>query len=922
MLSFLKKNKNLIEKLNFAFICVFTVYTILREVIPIKIYVGSSIVSYAAFGMCLVFLIINLLSDKKFFMAKELILFTAFFGATCISVLINRDFDFKLNLNALLWTAAFFFYIFPTGKKIFSNNKNFTKIYFSVVVITFVLLMLVSLTTYFFDVDYTFYKTDGTLTNQGFSNDYVRLWGVFQEANYGAVYTSVALVMAVYLFIKTKKIAARIFLAAAGVLFLTFIVLSGSRTTQLVTSIACGWLGFYTAFTKLQKDTLKKIIFSALACFLSAAVYLGIFYGIKTVLPYTKAALLNTVSSETYASVHKLYDSFYKKGEVNIIEGYYVETTTEESTKAEESTLAEETTLPEETTTEEPTASQETTLPEETTVSEETTVTEETTLPSQPPVTEEPTTNKVVKLERPDLNKDGDISNGRLRRWKDGLSIFKSAPIFGASPRGVYKFAQVHNPETTMAKYYYSISNIYLEILVETGIVGFCILLLMLLHTVFTVFFKKLKYDFSFTHLIFSLIIFIPACAAVLQSDLFFNLTFGGTVFWFTLGAVSNQFPTKTIKHKDNDDTVNVLVFGLKEPVGGLEKVVQEYVKPLKATHKINFDFLLFDKNFSAKKEFEESGSIVYITSRKENYNKYKTELKNIFEAKTYDAVWGNYTGLTNIDLLITAKEYNVPVRIAHSHVAALSWGSTLMKYVVKVLHHYNKARISDFATHYWGCSELACSFMFPEEKKDKFTVIKNAVDLSVFSPDKTKGDEMRKQLNIPADATVVAHVARMCKEKNQAFLLTVFAGVLKKLPDAVLLFVGDGEYREQLEARVRELGIEENVIFTGHRSDVADYLQAADVFVLPSIAEGLGLCAIEAQATGVPCVVSDVVPREIDISGTTEFVSLDDSAEKWADTVIFCSKKAIPDPTKCVIDNNYEIKTQAEKIYSVFTGK
>jgi len=215
---------------------------------------------------------------------------------------------------------------------------------------------------------------------------------------------------------------------------------------------------------------------------------------------------------------------------------------------------------------------------------------------------------------------------------------------------------------------------------------------------------------------------------------------------------------------------IKVLVSGLKEPVGGLEKVVFEYAKPLIKKYDIHFDFIIFNKNFSKEQELSRLGTIFHVTSRKDNLKKYKEELEDIFRKTSYDAVWGNYTGLTNIDLLVLAKKHNVPVRIAHSHVSALSWGSHVMEYIVKLLHYYNKKRLPKFATHYWGCSESACSFMFPSKVKNNFTVIKNAVDLNIFHPDKHKRNTVREELGIFSSAPIIGHVARMCKEKNQFF--------------------------------------------------------------------------------------------------------------------------------------------------------
>lgn len=484
MLKLSDRTKQIIEKANLAFLCVFLIYTIFREVIPTDIFVGSSILSYLAFGGCLVMAFINFISDRDFIKTPNLIIFSLFMGVSAVSVLINRAYTFSSNINALMWMSVFLFYIYPAGRNVVFNNGKHKKILLSVTAVTLYILTAVSVAMYYFDVDYTFYKTEGTLTNQGFSNKYVRLWGVFQEANYGAICALIGLIIAIYLFINAKKVLPRILLFVAGITFFSFVVLSGSRTALLVSVMGCVWAAFYAVFTRLGKSTVKKLLFSGIACILAVSLYLGAFYGLKTILPYTKSAVLNMTSYETYAGIHKAYDSFYRIGKVNIIDGFFNESETSEDSFFHGNGEAD----------------------------------------------------MVIKLERPDLGEDKDISNGRLVRWKDGFSIFLSSPLFGASPRGIYEFAQAHNPDTTMAKYYYSISNTYLEILAGTGIAGFFVLLLMLIRTIFVAFIKKLTDKADNEHIFMSLIVLIPALAAVLQTDLFFNLTFSGTIFWLILG--------------------------------------------------------------------------------------------------------------------------------------------------------------------------------------------------------------------------------------------------------------------------------------------------------------------------------------------------------------------------------------------------
>lgn len=367
-----------------------------------------------------------------------------------------------------------------------------------------------------------------------------------------------------------------------------------------------------------------------------------------------------------------------------------------------------------------------------------------------------------------------------------------------------------------------------------------------------------------------------------------------------------------------------VLVYGLKEPVGGVEKIIFEYASCMvNSGYDISFDFIIFSEKFSLETEINALGCrVVYLPSKKNDCVGYKKRLNELFENNDYCAVWGNYSGLTNIDLLTFAKKYNVPIRIAHSHVAKLYWGHPLIKIIGTVLHFINKKRLTNFATHYWACSKLAGEFMFPKSVFPNITVINNAIDIKDFYPDKAKGDEIRKRFGISTDDVVVGHIARMCAAKNQVFLLKVMSEIKKLNQSAKLLFVGDGELKDSIVAAAQELGLLNDIIFAGFRTDIPDLLRAMDVFVLPSLSEGLGLSIIEAQAVGVPCVASTEVPRVVNITDSVKFISLDESPEKWAEEILAHTDVEIMSPTEKVIEGGFEINAQAKNIYYAFNGE
>ena len=190
--------------------------------------------------------------------------------------------------------------------------------------------------------------------------------------------------------------------------------------------------------------------------------------------------------------------------------------------------------------------------------------------------------------------------------------------------------------------------------------------------------------------------------------------------------------------------------------------------------------------------------------------------------------------------------------------------------------------------------SRLAAEFTFgkAEVEAGKVKFIHNGVDLNVYKFDKDNREKIRREFIIADEQLVIGHIGRFNQQKNHKFLIEVFAEVLKQKPDALLMLVGDGEKKNEIKEQIKALGIEESVIFTGIRSDVPELLSAMDVFVLPSFYEGMPNTVIEAQATGLPCVIADTITEEAEVTECVNFMSLSDSAESWADKALTLFEK------------------------------
>lgn len=364
---------------------------------------------------------------------------------------------------------------------------------------------------------------------------------------------------------------------------------------------------------------------------------------------------------------------------------------------------------------------------------------------------------------------------------------------------------------------------------------------------------------------------------------------------------------------------MKILIFGPKEPLGGVETIVLAYAKHL-IEKGCECDFLLYESfpNLEARIQAI-GGKVIHATARSKNYSQYKKDVKALFKTK-YTAVWCNYSGLTNIDLLKLAKKAGVPIRIAHTHTAGLSWGSPLMRILVPIMHYNNKPFVRKYATDLWACSLKSGHFMYPKMHWNKIKVWNNAVDLSAFYPDENLRQTQRQAFQIE-DKLVIGHVGRICREKNQHFLLNVYKEFLNRRSDAHLIFLSD-EPNAEIVNYAKQLDIDGNITFLTGKQNLASLYNAMDVFFLPSIVEGLPLTIFEAQACGVPCVVSTGVSVEGNITGFVDYISLESDYSVWCDALEVASTKRIKNPKELIIKNKYDIITESEKMYAFFTTK
>lgn len=235
------------------------------------------------------------------------------------------------------------------------------------------------------------------------------------------------------------------------------------------------------------------------------------------------------------------------------------------------------------------------------------------------------------------------------------------------------------------------------------------------------------------------------------------------------------------------------------------------------------------------------------------------------------------------------AHQVNIPIRIIHTHSDEFNRGKQVpyWRRLGRKISHY---LIRRYATVGLAVSRLAAQGRFGThwDKDPRFHIFPCAIDLTAYDG-KVERRRIRQALNIPESSFVMSHVGRFVPEKNHDLLIDIAAEVCQRLPEAYLLLVGDGPLRHYLEDRARALNLTSHIVFTGFRNDIAEILQGAvDLFIFPSKFESAGMALIEAQAAGLPCLISDAIPEEVlVIPELIERIPLNTSLKVWVEAVM-----------------------------------
>jgi len=338
-----------------------------------------------------------------------------------------------------------------------------------------------------------------------------------------------------------------------------------------------------------------------------------------------------------------------------------------------------------------------------------------------------------------------------------------------------------------------------------------------------------------------------------------------------------------------------ILVYGMTDNSGGIETYLVNLALRLKG--RVSFDYVTDFPDIAHRDTLEEMGSKIYFIPAKSQklFSHFKAFYRIMKEHKEYDTVYFNVldAGCVFTELIPWLFKRKI---ITHSHNSSTD----------KVrLHKLCKPFLKLFTDHAVACSALAAQYMF--DKTEGVTLIPNAIDCDKFRFDEKTRNDKRTELNVE-NKTVICHIGRLSLQKNPFGMLDIFSDVLKREPNAVLISAGTGEIEAEVKAYAEKIGVSKSVLFLGMRSDIPELLCAADVFFLPSFYEGLPIVALEAQASGLSCILSDSITEETDITGQVIFLSLNQSSEIWVDALLEAAKKPRSSNRKKITEAGYDL--------------
>lgn len=347
--------------------------------------------------------------------------------------------------------------------------------------------------------------------------------------------------------------------------------------------------------------------------------------------------------------------------------------------------------------------------------------------------------------------------------------------------------------------------------------------------------------------------------------------------------------------------------------VGGIERFIMNTYRNIER-EQVQFDFVVHKKERNYyEDEIESLGGTVHRVERKsKNIIKNIIQMYRLFKNNPqYKIIHIHTNSATCITDLLIAALCNVPQRIVHSH-------STKTKKSKKYIHKTFRSIMNVLANRKLACSDLAAQWLFGENQyiKNKVQIVNNAIDLDLFKFNKDTSVKYRNELNIRQDSFVVGHIGSLSNAKNHSFLIDIFKAILEKESNSTLVIVGEGPHKKEITDKINELNLTDDVILTGLRNDIPELLSLFDVLIFPSFYEGFPVTLVEAQASGLPCIISDTITKQVKTTELVQFISLNKKPGDWADQALFTkSSNNRIDTYSQIVSSGFDINTEASKL-------
>lgn len=354
-------------------------------------------------------------------------------------------------------------------------------------------------------------------------------------------------------------------------------------------------------------------------------------------------------------------------------------------------------------------------------------------------------------------------------------------------------------------------------------------------------------------------------------------------------------------------DEKRILVYGMTNNPGGIETYLMNLLRSLEQSE-FCLDFVTDFENIAHRDEIISSQSnIYYIPAKSKNLLGHWRALWRILKKHPeYKTIYFNILDAGALVTILVPWLLRKKI-IVHSHNGATN---------KKRLHNICKPMLNFCSDKKIACSQLAASFMFGE--KEECLIVPNAIDLSKYVYDLKKRIQVRCDLGI-RNNFVVCHIGRITEQKNPFRIIDIIKATVNKEPRTMLLYIGEGELSEDVHEYAERMGVSQYIKFLGIRKDIPDLLIAADVFLLPSLYEGLPIVGVEAQACGLPCVLSDTITKEVALTEAIHFCSLEEDNNIWADALLeFIDYKRGDDQSR-LQKAGYSLKEHTDSYYELF---